>query len=285
MNNDKLNTITNLFEGIKIRSVWNSEEQEYYFSVVDVISALTDSNIPKRYWADIKRKLLEEGSQLYEKIVQLKIRSPKDNKNYLTDTLNTEGILRLIESVPSPKAEPFKLWLASLGSMRIDEVFDPEIAINRAVNYYRTKGFDDNWIESRLKGIVNRKSITDVWNTLGIKKDYEYGILTNEIYKECSGMNANEYKEFKELKKENWRDNMTDLEVILTDLGEVATREIALKHKPYGLEENKSVARLGGHAAKVAKDDIEKNLFEPIVVKKNTLLYKYLRENTLKEER
>ena len=285
MNNDKLNTITNLFEGVKIRSVWSSEEQEYYFSVVDVIGALTDSNIPKRYWADLKRKLLEEGSQLYEKIVQLKIRSPKDNKNYLTDTLNTEGILRLIESVPSPKAEPFKLWLASLGAMRIDEVFDPEIAINRAVNYYRAKGFDDNWIESRLKGIINRKKLTDVWNNLGIKKDYEYGILTNEIYKEWSGMNANEYKEFKDLKKENLWDNMTDLEVILTDLGETAAKELALKHKPYGLDENKSVARLGGHAAKVAKDDIEKNLNDKIVVKKNTLLYKYLRENTLKEEK
>lgn len=282
MNNDKLNTITNLFEGVKIRSVWNSEEQEYYFSVVDVIFALTDSNIPKRYWADLKRKLLEEGSQLYEKIVRLKLMT-QDGKNRETDTLNTEGVLRLIESVPSPKAEPFKLWLASLGAMRIDEVFDPEIAINRAVNYYRAKGFDDNWIESRLKGILNIKKLTDVWNNLGIKKDYEYGILTNEIYKEWSGMNANEYKEFKDLKKENLRDNMTDLEVILTDLGEVATREIALKHKPYELEENKSVARLGGHAAKVAKDDIEKNLFAPIVVKKNTLLYKYLRENTLKE--
>lgn len=284
MNNDKLSTITNLFEGVKIRSIWNKEDNEYYFSVVDVISALTGSNIPKRYWADIKRKLLEEGSQLYEKIVRLKL-TAQDGKNRETDTLNTEGILRLIESVPSPKAEPFKLWLASLGKERIDEVFDPEIAINRAVNYYRAKGFDDNWIELRLKGILNRKKLTDVWNNLGIKKDYEYGILTNEIYKESSDMNANEYKEFKHLKKENLRDNMTDLEVILTDLGEVATREIALKHKPYGLEENKSVARLGGHAAKVAKDDIEKNLFAPIVVKKNTLLYKYLRENTLKEEK
>jgi len=273
MQNDKLSTITSLFEGVKIRSVWNNEENEYYFSVVDVISALTDSNIPKRYWVDLKKKLLEEGSQLYEKIVQLKMKSPKDNKNYLTDTLNTEGILRLIESVPSPKAEPFKLWLAHLGTIRIDEVFDPELAINRAVNYYRAKGFDDNWIESRLKGIVNRKSITDVWNTLGIKKDYEYGILTNEIY-----------KEFKNLKKENLRDNMTDLEVILADLGETATKELALKHKPYGLEENQDIARLGGHAAKVAKEDIEKNLLEPIVVKKNTLLYKYLKENTLKEE-
>ena len=284
MNNDKLSTITNLFEGVKIRSIWNKEEQEYYFSVVDVIGALTDSNIPKRYWADLKRKLLEEGSQLYEKIVRLKLMA-QDGKNRETDTLNTEGILRLIESVPSPKAEPFKLWLASLGAMRIDEVFDPELAINRAVNYYRAKGFDDNWIESRLKGILNRKKLTDVWNNLGIKKDYEYGILTNEIYKESSGMNAYEYKKFKDLKKENLRDNMTDLEVILTDLGEVATREIALKHKPYGLEENKSVARLGGHAAKVAKDDIEKKLFTPIVVKKNTLLYKYLRENTWKEEK
>ena len=285
MNNDKLNAITNLFEGVKIRGVWSTEENEYYFSVIDVIGALTDSNIPKRYWADLKRKLLEEGSQLYEKIVQLKMKSPKDNKNYLTDVLNTEGILRLIESVPSPKAEPFKLWLAHLGKERIDEVFDPELAINRAVNYYRNKGFNDEWIESRLKGIINRKKLTDVWYDLGIKKDYEYGILTNEIYKEWSGMSAPKYKKFKGLRKENLRDNMTDLEVILTDLGETATKELALKHKPYGLDENKDIAKLGGHAAKVAKDDIEKNLNEKIVVKKNTLLYKYLRENTLKEDK
>lgn len=180
---NKLETISNLFEDREIRSVWNSEEEDYYFSVVDVISALTDSNIPKRYWSDLKRKLTEEGSQLYENIVQLKMKSLKDGKNYLTDTLDTKGILRLIESVPSPKAEPFKLWLAKVGSDRIDEVFDPEIAISRAVTYYRNRGYDDKWIKARLTGIVDRFKLTDVWKESGITKDYEYGILTNEIYK------------------------------------------------------------------------------------------------------
>ena len=158
MKENNLKTITNLFEGAEIRSIWNSEKEDYYFSVVDVIKVLTDSNIPKRYWSDIKRKLVSEGSKLYEKIVQLKLLSKKDNKYYLTDTLNTEGILRLIESIPSPKAEPFKMWLANLGKERIDEVFDPEKAINRAIDYYRNKGYDDSWIEVRLKGILNRKN-------------------------------------------------------------------------------------------------------------------------------
>ena len=181
-NNNKLDTITNLFEGKEIRSIWDSEKEEYFFSVVDVISALTESNIPKRYWTDLKKKLIEEGSQLYENIVQLKMKSQKDGKNYLTDVLDTEGIFRLIESVPSPKAEPFKMWLASLGKERIDEVFDPEKAIDRAIDYYRKKGYSDSWIEVRLKGILNRKKLTDVWKENGITKNYEYAILTNEIY-------------------------------------------------------------------------------------------------------
>jgi len=155
--NDKLNTISNLFEGKEIRSVWDAEKEEYYFSVVDVINALTSSKIPKRYWADLKRNLIKEGSQLYENIVQLKMKSQKDGKNYLTDTLDTKGILRLIESVPSPKAEPFKLWLAQMGKERIDEVFDPEIAVNRAIDYYRVRGYSDKWIESRLKGILENQ--------------------------------------------------------------------------------------------------------------------------------
>ena len=173
MSKDKLETISNLFEGNEIRSIWDNEKEEYYFSVVDVISALTNANIPRNYWSDLKRKLKEEGSQLHEKIVQLKMKSKKDGKNYLTDTLDTKGILRLIESVPSPKAEPFKLWLANLGSERIDEVFDPEIAINRAVDYYRKRGYSDKWIKDRLDGIVDRKRLTDVWKDGGITKNYE----------------------------------------------------------------------------------------------------------------
>ena len=276
MSQNKLETISNLFEGNEIRSIWDNEKEEYYFSVVDVISALTNANIPRNYWSDLKRKLKDEGSQLHEKIVQLKMKSKKDGKNYLTDTLDTKGILRLIESVPSPKAEPFKLWLANLGSERIDEVFDPEIAINRAVDYYRKRGYSDKWIKDRLDGIVDRKRLTDVWKYGGITKNYEYGILTNEIYQEWSGMKASEYKVFKGLRKESLRDNMSDIEVLLTDLGETATRELAKKHKPYGLEQNKKIARMGGNTAKVARDDLERKLGESVITKNNNLNYKYI---------
>ena len=252
MEDNKLATISNLFEGSEIRSVWDSQKEEYYFSVIDIISALTDSKIPKRYWTDLKRKLADdEGSQLYENIVQLKMKSQKDGKSYLTDALDTEGILRLIESIPSPKAEPFKLWLAKMGNDRIDEVFDPELAVNRAVDYYKAKGYDDKWIKARLTGVVDRRKLTDVWKENGITKDYEYGILTNEIYQEWSGMKASQYKEYKGLRKESLRDNMTDIEVALTDLGEIATRELVKEHRPYGLKENKEMAKRGGRIAKI----------------------------------
>lgn len=277
---NKLDTITNLFEGSEIRSVWDSEKEDYYFSIIDVISALTNSNVPKRYWSDLKRKLIEEGSQLYENIVQLKMKA-SDDKMRITDTLDTKGILRLIESVPSPKAEPFKLWLASLGSERIDEVFDPEKAIIRAVNYYRNRGYNDEWIESRLKGILNRNKLTDVWKANGIVENYEYGILTNEIYQAWSGMKANEYKKFKGIRKESLRDNMNDIEIALTDLSEIATRELVKKHKPHGLEQNKKIAKMGGDVAKVAKDDIEEKLGESIISKNNNLSYQYLKDNLI----
>ena len=278
MSKDKLETISNLFEGNEIRSIWNNEKEEYYFSVVDVISALTNNDYEKsrNYWKWLKNKLNEEGSQLVSNTNQLKMKSKKDGKNYLNDTLDTKGILRLIESVPSPKAEPFKLWLANLGSERIDEVFDPEIAINRAVDYYRKRGYSDKWIKDRLDGIVDRKRLTDVWKDGGITKNYEYGILTNEIYQEWSGMKASEYKAFKGLRKESLRDNMSDIEVLLTDLGETATRELAKKHKPYGLEQNKKIARMGGNTAKVARDDLEKKLGESVITKNNNLNYKYI---------
>ena len=283
MENNKLETITKLFEGKEVRSIWDAEKEEYFFSVVDVINALSESPTPKRYWTDLKRRLIEEGSQLYEKIVQLKMKSKKDGKNYLTDTLDTKGVLRLIESVPSKKAEPFKLWLAQIGSERIDEIFDPEIAIKRAVNYYRNKGYSDKWIEARLKGILTRNKLTDVWKENGIEKDYEYAILTNEIYKSWSGMKASEYKKYKNIRKESLRDNMTDIEVALTDLGEIATRELAKEHRPYGLEENKNVAKMGGHAAKVAREDLEKNLGKTVISHKNALGYQYEKTKELDE--
>lgn len=208
---------------------------------------------------------------------QLKMKS-KDGKYYNTDTLDTKGIFRLIESVPSPKAEPFKLWLANLGSERIDEIFDPEIAINRAVNYYRKRGYSDKWIEERLKGILSRNKLTDIWKESGITKDYEYGILTNEIYQEISGMKASEYKVYKNIRKESLRDNMTDIEVALTNLGEVATRELTKEYKPYGLEQNKKIAKMGGHTAKVARDDLEKNLGKTVITSQNNLHYQYINE-------
>lgn len=278
MNENKLKTITNLFEGNEIRSVWDSQKEDYYFSVIDVITILTNSERPRKYWNDLKLKLKKEGSQLSEEIGQLKMKSQKDGKNYLTDVLDTKGIFRLIESVPSPKAEPFKLWLASLGSERIDEVFDPEKAVNRAVNYYRNKGYFDEWIERRLKAILNRNKLTKVWKENGIKKDYEYGILTNEIYKAWSGMKASEYKKFKGIRKESLRDNMSDLELLLTDIGEVTTRELAKEHKPFGLEANKVVAKQGGEIASNTKKDIEKKKVKKIVSSNNNLSYKYLEE-------
>ena len=279
MKENSLKTITNLFEGTEIRSIWNSEKEDYYFSVVDVIKALTDSNIPKRYWSDLKRKLVSEGSKLYEKIVQLKLLSKKDNKHYLADTLNTEGILRLIESIPSPKAEPFKMWLANLGKERIDEVFDPEKAINRAIDYYRNKGYDDNWIEVRLKGILNRKKLTDVWKENGINQNYEYAILTNQIYKTWSGMKANEYKQFKGLRKESLRDNMSDIEIALTDIGEITTRDIAKKEKPLGLKENMNVARRGGNVAKTTRLLYEQETGNSAITNNNNIGIKYIEEN------
>ena len=276
--NNKLETISNLFEDKEIRSIWDSENEEYYFSVVDIIGALTNANIPRNYWSDLKRKLSVEGSQLHENIVQLKMKSKKDGKSYLTDTLDTKGVLRLIESVPSPKAEPFKLWLANLGNERIDEVFDPEIAINRAVNYYRNKGYTDEWIKARLTGIVDRFKLTDIWKEGGITKPMEYAMLTNEIYKGWSGMKASEYKELKGLRKESLRDNMTDIEVALTNIGEIATRDIARGEHPQGLKENLNVAKRGGGVAKGARDLYEKETKKSAISKDNALNYQYVDE-------
>ena len=278
MKENKLDTITNLFEGSEIRSIWDSEKEDYYFSVVDVISALTSANIPRNYWSDLKRKVKEEGSELHEKIVQLKM-TALDGKSRQTDTLDTEGIFRLIESVPSPKAEPFKMWLASLGKERIDEVFDPEKAIDRAIEYYRKKGYSDNWIEIRLKGILNRKKLTDVWKENGITENYEYAMLTNEIYKTWSGMKANEYKEFKGIRKKSLRDNMTDIEVILTDLGEVTARDIAKQERPQGLKENLSVAKRDGNVSKITRESYELETGRSAITINNNIGGRYI-DNT-----
>lgn len=276
--NNKLETISNLFENKEIRSIWDSEKEEYYFSVVDVINALAEPKNPRDYWYQLKKRLSdEEKSEVSTNCRQLKMKA-QDGKMRETDTLDTSGIFRLIESVPSPKAEPFKMWLANLGKERIDEVFDPELAINRAVEYYRKRGYDDKWIKSRLTGIVDRFKLTDVWKDSGITKNYEYGILTNEIYKSWSGMKANEYKAYKGLRKESLRDNMTDIEIVLTELGEVATRELVKEYKPYGLNQNKEIAKMGGSAAKAARDNIEENLGKKVVSKDNSLNYKYLEE-------
>ena len=285
MDSSKLETISNLFEGKEIRSIWDSEKEEYFFSVVDVVGALTDSKIPRNYWSDLKRKLKQEGSELHENIVQLKLKSSKDGKSYLTDTLDTKGVLRLIESIPSPKAEPFKIWLANVGNDRINEVFDPEIAVNRAVNYYRNKGYTDEWIKARLIGIVDRFKLTDVWKSGGITKPIEYALLTNEIYKGWSGMKASEYKKLKGLRKESLRDNMTDIEVALANIGEIATRDIAVAEQPKGLKENLKVAKRGGGVAKGARDVYEKETKKSAVSEDNALQYEYVDDVKLINDR
>ena len=286
MSHNKLETITKLFEGKEIRSVWNSEEEDYYFSVIDIISVLTNNEYDKsrNYWKWLKNKLNSEGSELVSITNQLKMKA-KDGKYRPTDTLNTEGIFRLIESIPSPKAEPFKLWLAKLGREEIDNVFDPSKGIDKMIDYYLTKGYSLEWIEARIKAIIDRKKLTKTWKDNGINDNIDYAILTNEIYKEWSGMTAQQYKSYKNIRKESLRDNMTDIEVALTDLGEIATRELAKKHKPLGLKENKKVAKMGGHTAKVAREELEKNLGENVVSKDNALSYKYVEEDIMIEDK
>ena len=275
--NNKLETISNLFDGKEIRSIWDDETEEYYFSVVDVINALTDSSDARKYWSVLKLRLKKEGSELTTFCSQLKLKA-KDGKFYNTDVLDTKGILRLIESVSSPKAEPFKVWLANLGSERIDEVFNPEIAANRVVNYYRSKGYSDEWIKKRLISIVDRFKLTDIWKDGGIEKPVEYAMLTNEIYKSWSGMKASEYKAFKGLRKESLRDNMTDIEIALTNIGEIAARDIATNEHPYGLNENMKVAARGGKVANVARMSYEQETHQSAISSKNALPYQYLKE-------
>lgn len=278
MKQEKLEIITNLFEDKEIRSIWDSEKEDYYFSVVDVISILTDSRDPSDYWTTLKRRLINnEGSQLPTNCRRLKFKA-KDGKLRNTDVLDTKGILRLIESVPSSKAEPFKVWLANLGNERINEVFDPELAINRAVNYYRNKGYNDEWIKKRILGIIDRFKLTDIWKDGGISKPVEYALLTNEIYKSWSEMKANEYKAYKGIRKESLRDNMTDIELALTNIGEIAARDIAKSERPQGLSENIKVAKRGGNVANAARVSYEKKTKKLAISKDNSLNYKYIDE-------
>lgn len=275
MEQDKMHLINKIFNNETIRTVWDKEQEKYFISIVDLVGVLTESDRPRKYWSDLKSKLKQEGNEVSEKIGQLKLKS-QDGKYRLTDVCDIEEMFRIIESIPSKNAEPVKQWLAKLGSERIDEVFDPSISAQRSIDLYRAKGYDEEWIAKRLKGIQDRHKLTDVWKDGGITEHKEYAILTNEIYKEWSGMKASEYKAYKGLRKESLRDNMTDLEVALTDLGEIATRELAKEHRPQGLEQNKIVAQMGGSAAKAARDNIEKNLGKSVISKDNQLNYKYI---------
>ena len=282
MKETQMHLINKMFNDYTIRTVWNKEEEKYYISVVDIVTALVDSKDPRHYWNVLKSRLKKEGNETVTNCDQLKLKA-HDGKYRSTDVVDIEGMFRIIESIPSPNAEPMKLWLARLGKERIDEVFDPSITIQRAIDTYRAKGYDEDWIIKRIKGIQDRKKLTDVWNSNGVTEEVEYAILTNEIYKEWSGFTAWQYKQHKGLRKESLRDNMTDIEVALADLGEIATRELAKKHRPLGLEQNKKVAKMGGHAAKVARDDIEKNLGEAVVSKENALSYKYVDDDLMLE--
>lgn len=253
-----------LFESKEIRTHWDDNKQEWYFSVIDVIDVLTESNNPRRYWMDLKRNLESMGSQLYEDIVQLKL-TAKDGKQRFTDVLDTKGILRLVQSIPSPNAEPFKMWLAEVGNERLEEIVDPELAILRGADFYRKKGYSEEWINQRIKAIEIRKKLTDEWKERGIIKPNDFAILTNELTKAWSGLSVKEYKRLKNLKKENLRDNMTDIELVLNLLAEVSTTMISKQEKPKGIKGNTDVAKRGGSIAKGAKDSIEKETKTKVV--------------------
>ena len=282
MKEAQMHLINKMFNDKTIRAVWNKDEEKYYISVIDIAEALTDSVDPAGYWRKLKQRLKQEGNETVTNCHGLKLKA-RDGKYRMTDVVDIEGMFRIIESIPSPNAESMKLWLARLGKERIDEVFDPSITIQRAIDTYRAKGYNEDWIIKRIKGIQDRKKLTDVWNSNGITEEVEYSILTNEIYKEWSGFTAKQYKQHKGLRKESLRDNMTDIEVALADLGEIATRELAKEHRPLGLEQNRKVAKMGGHAAKVARDDIEKNLGRSVVSKDNALSYKYVEDDLMIE--
>lgn len=272
-----------LFETTQIRSAWDDEKEEWFFSVVDIIFALTESNNPRRYWSDLKRKIKEEegGIELYEKIVQLKMKAP-DGKMRETDATDMQGIFRIIQSVPSPKAEPLKMWLAEVGKERIDEIIDPELTIERALETYVKKGYSREWINQRLQAIQVRKELTDAWQDHGISEGREFAILTNEITQAWSGMTTREYKDFKGLKKENLRDNMSTTELVLNMLAEAATKDITQISHPKGLDENRKVAQRGGNVAKVARESLEQETGKPVITRQTAIDFAELISNIAK---
>ena len=274
-----------IFEGSQIRSVWDNEREEWYFSVVDVIGSLTESNNPRDYWYRVKKRMSEEEkSELSTICRQLKLKAP-DGKMRLTDVADMQGIFRIIQSVPSPKAEPFKMWLAEVGKERIDEIIDPELTIDRALESYARKGYSREWINQRLQTIQVRKELTDTWQDHGVKAGNEYAILTNEISKAWSGMTTREYKDFKGLKKENLRDNMSTTELILNMLAETATKDIAEATNPQGLDENKQVAKDGGSIAGDARKSIEARTGKPVITSKNAIDLGRLISDVVKHDR
>ena len=257
-----------LFEDQPIRAAWDEEKEEWYFSVVDVCQVLSGTDNPRRYWSDLKRKLKAEGSELYEKIVQLKMKA-SDGKKRMTDVADTEQLLRIIQSIPSPKAEPFKLWLAQVGRERIEETIDPELAIDRALETYLKKGYTREWINQRLQAIQVRKELTDEWQDRGVQKGVEYAILTDEITRAWSGMSTRQYKRLKGLKKENLRDNMTTTELVLNMLAETSTTDISKAEQPQSFSKNMDVARKGGEVAGIARKALEERTGKPVITAKN----------------
>ena len=272
-----------IFEGKKIRSVWDNEKEEWYFSVVDVVGALTDSVNARDYWYKMKKRMTdEEKSELSTICRQLKLKAP-DGKMRLTDVADIQGIFRIIQSIPSPKAEPFKMWLAQVGKDRIDEITDPELTIDRALETYLKKGYSKEWINQRLQAIQVRKELTDAWQEHGVKKGIEYAILTDEISKAWSGMATREYKDLKGLKKENLRDNMSTLELVLNMLAEATTTELTNIHNPNGLEENKKVAKRGGAIAGNTRKEIEADTGRSVITTKNAVDFSKLIEDLVKD--
>lgn len=274
-----------LYENKEIRSIWDEEKEEWYFSVVDVVGVLTEQENARgasTYWAVLKKRLKEEGNELLTICKQLKMKAT-DGKMRLTDVANMQGIFRIIQSIPSPKAEPFKLWLAEVGKERIDEIIDPELTIDRALETYLKKGYTREWINQRLQAIQVRKELTDAWDDHGIQKGKEYAILTDEITKAWSGMTTRGYKNLKGLKKENLRDNMTTLEIVLNMLAEATTTELTKTTNPNGLEENRKVAKEGGSVAGNARKEIEQKTGKPVITSKNAVDLSRLIEDVVKE--